>query len=196
MRGILTIACALALCTTTVRAEPADPQAKAAARQVLIALRVLAYDKALAERTSGGVVTIVVVSSGRAASREERARWLAGFALLPHVKVGGRSVRVVALDLGSEAALDAQLAKHGPALMIVASDLGAATDGLRKLARARKIITLSRREDAVRGGLAIGLISGHERDEIVINLEASRAQGARFGAGLLQLARLVEEGSP
>jgi hypothetical protein len=33
-------------------------------------------------------------------------------------------------------------------------------------------------------------------NEIVINREAARAEGAKLGAGLLQLARLVDGGAP
>ncbi len=195
MRWILAIACVLALGTTAVGAEPAPAEAKADARQVLIVLRVLAYDKALADRNPGDLVTIAVMASSREASRTERARWLAGFALLPKVKVAGRSVRVVSIDVRTDT-LEAQLAQHAPALVIVPSDLGAGTPALHEITRARKILTLTRREDAVRGGLAIGLIAGDGRDEIVINLDVSRAQGARFGAGLLQLARLIERDAP
>ena len=43
----------------------------------------------------------------------------------------------------------------------------------------------------VEGGLAIGVDMKGDRPEIVINLAASRAEGAELNAHLLKLARVV-----
>jgi hypothetical protein len=118
---------------------------------------------------------------------------VAGFALMPKVKVGGRAVKVHAVDFESEQALDAVAAAHRPAAVIALADLGAELPAVRRVARARKALTFSRHEGAVREGIAVGLIAADDKDEIVINLAAARAEGVRFDAGLLQLARLVDE---
>jgi hypothetical protein len=190
IRATIALLCLLA--TASAHAEPTDAEAKASARQVLIALRILAYDKALAERRPGDTVTIIIVSGGSVAGRAERERWQAGFALVPKVKVGGRSVRVVALDYGSREAFDAALAKHAPAAVIVAHDLEGRLSDIRAVVRARRCLSIGG-ERALRAGLSVAVVPGHERDEILINLEASRAEGVRFAAGLLQLAKIVEE---
>jgi len=62
---------------------------------------------------------------------------------------------------------------------------------LAALTRARKVLTLSTREAEVVKGLAVGVVHGSSRDEIVINLPAATAEGVKFDAGLLQLARSV-----
>ena len=178
------------------RAEVPEAEAKAFARLGLIALRVLAYDKNLAARASGGEVTIVVVSGSTPAARRERERWVAGFALMPKVKVGGRAVRIHAVDFESEQAFDELAAAQRPAAVIALPDLGAELPAVRRVARARKALTFARHEGAVREGIAVGLIASDDKDEIVINLGAARAEGVRFDAGLLQLARLVEGGGP
>jgi hypothetical protein len=188
-RALLVLLCLLA--TTTAHAEPTEGEAKASARQVLITLRILAYDKALAERHPGDAVTIAIVSGSSAAGRAERERWQAGFALVPKVKVGGRMVRVIAFDYGSRAAFDAALAKHAPAAVIVAHDLEAFAD-IRKVTRARHTLSIAGHR-ALRAGLSVAVVPREERDEILINLEASRAEGVRFAAGLLQLAKIIED---
>jgi hypothetical protein len=173
-------------------AEPSSDDAKASARQVLIALRILAYDKTLAERHTGDAVTIVVVSSASQDGRAERAWWAAGFVLLPKVKVSGRPVRVVTLEFDTEAKFATAIAPHAPVAIFVTSELDAELEAIVRVARTRKAVTLARYERAMRAGIAVGLIAGQERDEILINIESTRASGARFGAGLLQLARLVD----
>ncbi len=184
----------LLLISTMAHAEPTEAEAKTSARRVLIALRILAYDKALAERNVGDTVTIAIVSTSTAIGRAERERWQAGFALVPKVKVGGRAVRIVAFDYDSRKAFGAALAKHAPAAVIVAPDLDARIPEIRTETRARHVVSIST-ERALRAGLSVAIVPRQERDEILINLEASRAEGARFAAGLLQLAKLVE-GSP
>lgn len=182
----------LLILARSAHAEPSEAEAKASARQVLIALRILAYDKALAERSPGDTVTIAIVSSSTDAGRAERDRWQAGFALVPKVKVGGRAVRIVSLDYGSRKTFSEALAKHHPAAVIVASDLDAKVPEIRIETRARHTISIST-ERALRAGMSVAIVPRKERDEIWINLEASRAEGARFAAGLLQLAKIVED---
>lgn len=190
---VFIVACLLTLVAATpALAGHSEAEAMDSARRVLIAMRVLAYDKALVERNPGPTVTIVILSTSSVESRSERELWQDGFALVPKIKVGGRPVRVVPLDFGSQKAFEAALAKLAPAAVIVGSDLTSELDAVEKVTRGRRVLTISRREDAVRGGLGMALVAGEQRDEIVINLEATRSEGVRFGAGLLQLARIVE----
>jgi len=186
----IAIACLLGL-PRVARGEPDDADAEASARRVLIALRVLAYDKALDERTSAEVAIVVLLSRNNQVSHAERARWQTGFALLPKVKVGGRPVRIVAVDFESGHSLDALLGAVAPTAMIVMSDLIHEVPAVRVASRAHHVLTIAAREELVRAGLAVGLVAGREHEEIVIDLEAARGEGVRFGAGLLQLARLV-----
>lgn len=191
-------ACTIALALVVTARAPAfadgvrDEEAARAARQALIVLRVLAYDKELVTRAPGDTVTVLVVSGATAADRADRMRWTAGFGLLPKVKVGGRGIRVRSVDYGSASAFAAALAEHRPAAVIVGEGIASATVELRRATRAARALTFSVREPDVRAGLAIGLVPARERDEIVINLEAARAEGAKLSAGLLQLARLVD----
>jgi hypothetical protein len=185
----------LAIAVRSARADEGESDETASARRALIVLRILAYDKELGARAPGDELVVFVVAGPNPASRIERERWQAGFALLPKVKAGGRPVRALPVDYRDAAAFDALVALHHPAAMIVTEGLGFAASALQRVARARHVVAVSTRESEVRGGFAIGLVAGDSRDEIVINLEAAREQGARFGAGLLQLARIVE-GTP
>lgn len=192
-RIIATLCIVVLLGTRSVAAAPSEAEAAASARWVLIALRVLAYDKTIATRKPGDTVTIGLLAGSKAGGQKERELWQAGFAKLPRVKVGGRPVRVVMLDYKSEQAFEAALVKHAPAAVIVSSDLVGEQPAIRKITRARDVLTLTQREQAVQAGFAVGLVAGQERAEIIVNIEAAREEGVRFGAGLLQLARLVDE---
>jgi hypothetical protein len=187
---------ALAVVLGTARADEGDDDETAAARRALIVLRMLAYDRDLATRSPGSEVVVFIVAGPDKRGRAEREIWRSGFALLPRVKVGGRPVRAVPIDYEDAAELDALAARHHPAAMIVTAGLAGEASALRRVAGTRQVIAVSLREAEVRDGYAIGLIAGDKRDEIAINLAAARAEGARFGAGLLQLARIIDAGEP
>ncbi len=190
---VIALVVSLLLLGGVARAEPSDAEAKAAGRQALIALRILAYDKQLAERCPGATVTIALVSSPTPEGRAMRERFEAGLAMMPKAKVGGRAIKIVSFDAGPEKAISAALAAKTPGAMLVVDDIGDKLVALKTAARANQVLSISLRESDVARGLSVGIIAARERDQIVINLEASKAEGARFGAGLLQLARLVTE---
>lgn len=175
-------------------ADVSEQDAKQAGRRALVVLRVLAYDKALAARSKEPEVVVLLVAKG-SAGRVERERWRAGFALLPSVRVGGRPVRVIDADY-AEGTFDKLVAAQHPAVVIVMSDVADDPSGVIRVTRAHHALTFSPSERAVRAGLAVALVPAAERDEIFINLDAARAEGARFGAGLLQLVTLVDESEP
>jgi YfiR/HmsC-like len=190
-----TLVAAMLLIATLVRitaAEPTDAGTEVAARQMLIAVRVLSYDKSLADRVRDTVVTIALVSSATPDGRSVRARFAAAFALMPKLKVGGKPVRVVTFDIALRKTLEPALAANRPRMVVVVDDLGDQLAVVSDIARARAILTVSLREADVARGISVGVVQAGERNEILINIEAARSQGVRFGAGLLQLARLVD----
>jgi hypothetical protein len=109
------------------------------------------------------------------------------------VKAGGRLIRTSALEVTSESAFDLAIAQQRPALVLVAGTADIAM--VRRVTRRRQALSFSMREGDVRAGVAFGLVVSEDGNEIVVNLVAARAEGAKLGAGLLQLARLVDEGS-
>jgi hypothetical protein len=165
---------------------------KPARRDVLVFLRVLAYDKQLARRADEAVVVAVVYPTTTAGGRERDA-WMAAFGEVKKVKVAGRPVIAVSLGFHDAAGLERTMADLAPAAVIVCGGLDAAVTDLRTVTRRHHVLSFSRAERDVRAGLAVAVVAGASRDEIVINLAAARAEGAKLDARLLQLARLVEE---
>jgi hypothetical protein len=162
-------------------------------RRALVMLRVLAYDNQLGER-AGDEIRIVIVYPAGDGGAAERARWTAAFASARKLKVDGRPVVVSAHKFETASSLGSVLhdlhavalfACDGLAKAIAVGDLATVT-------RANKVLSFSTREREVVKGLAVGIVPGAQRDEIVVNLRAATAEGARFDAGLLQLARSVE----
>jgi YfiR/HmsC-like len=162
-------------------------------RRALVMLRVLAYDKQLTQRSGNDLRVIVVYPSGDAGAAE-RERWMAAFGKVRKVKVDGRSVVVAAHQFESGVALDKVLDTLHPAALVACDGLLKQIAGakLASLTRSRKVMSFSTREADVVSGLSVGVVAGKSRDEIVVNLGAATAEGVKFDAGLLQLARSIK----
>jgi len=175
----------IALAAASVAADTNDD------RRALVMLRVLAYDKQLSQRV-GDDVRVVVAYTADDAGIAERTRWITAFAKASKITVNGRPVIVVPHRVDSADEL-ARALDHSAALLVC--------DGLTRalsvttiatLTRNHRVLSISTREADVVAGLTVALVPGKQRDEIVVNLAAARAEGVKFDAGLLQLAREVK----
>lgn len=182
------VALALALgLVGSARADASDD------RRALVMLRVLAYDNHLRERTADEVGVVIVYPPGDAGAAE-RARWTSAFANARKLKVDGRPVVVTAHRFENARTLDRALRDLHAVALIACDGLTRAitVDDLAALTRAHRVLSFSTREREVVKGLAVGIVPGTTRDEIVVNQRAATAEGVKFDAGLLQLARTVE----
>jgi hypothetical protein len=163
-------------------------------RRALVVLRVLAYDKNLSVR-AGSEVRILVVHPEGEDGAAERAHWVESFDGIRKLKVGGRSVVVTTHEVESATGLAEELDAVKPAAIVVCNGVAneIAIDRLAALTRASKALSITTRETEVVGGLAVGIVPGKTRDQIVVNTSAAVAEGVKFDAGLLQLARTVKE---
>src|SRR5262245_9926799 len=184
----LAAAALVAVLATPARGDAIDD------RRALVVLRVLAYDLHLDRRT-GDEVRIVVAYPPGDAGAAERTRWVTAFAAARKLKVAGRAVVVSAYRVDSIEGFERTVGKlHATA--VIACDGIARTLGLAQLAavtRAHQALSFTARESEVVKGLAVGIVPGKTRDEIVVNLDAAAAEGVKFDAGLLQVAHTTED---
>jgi len=183
----------LAVLLTAAAANSASADA-ADDRRALVMLRVLAYDTHLADRIGDEVRFVVVYGDGEDGAAEAR-RWTTAFGNVRKIKVAGHTVVVTAVKFESPAALTRTLSGLRAAALLSCDGLGKsiAAPALASITRARRVLSFATREGDVVKGLAVGIVRGDDRDEIVVNLTAIAAEGVKFDAGLLQLARSVKE---
>jgi len=190
MAGRVALTIAVVIVCVLVSSSPATADA-IDDRRALVMLRVLAYDKQLSQRV-GDRARVVVAYVADDAGAAEGARWIAAFSKASKVKVNGIPVVVVPYRLESTDGL-ARALEHSAALIACDGLTRALPVGtLAKLTRGKRVLSFATRETDVAAGLAVAIVKGKERDEIVINLRAAQAEGVKFDAGLLQLAREVK----
>jgi len=62
-----------------------------------------------------------------------------------------------------------------------------------KVARARDIRTMTGVQEYVRRGLSVAISARNDRPQIILNLDAARAEGAAYQAQLLRLTNIVRD---
>lgn len=188
--GLLIAALAGLLPHGAVAQEVAVPVAV----QIPILVKILNFDRALPGR-AGGRLVVGVLFQGRyrtsANVADEVCRSLRELA--PSAFGGLESLErsCVAIDLDATPALDSAIKRQRVQVLYVSPLRAFPLGDIIAISRAGQITTLTGVPRYVETGLAIGLDMKRERPEIVINLAASRAEGADLTAHLLKLARVV-----
>ena len=160
-------------------------------RQVLILTRALAYDGNLKARAGADLLIAVVGKPGNAASDELASTMGKAFRALGNVKVQGLAVRAMQLAYKDAAGLTAAIEAQGIDALYVCPGLDAELMGIFEATRKLKVITMASRQDYVQRGLSLGVFAIDGKPTILVNLAASKSEGAAFGSDLLRLAKVI-----
>jgi len=163
--------------------------------QVPILVKILNFDRNLAGRAGGRLVVGVLFQSRYRTSANVADEVCLALQRLPAGALGAMDLSCVAIDLDATSALDSALKRNRVQVLYVSPLRAVALGDVTAVSRAAGITTLTGVPRYVETGLAIGLDMKGERPEIVINLAASRAEGADLTAHLLKLARVVGDGA-
>ena len=152
--------------------------------QVPLVVKILSFDQARSEASEPLVVGVVFQSRNRTSAgvAEDVLAQLAA----------ARGIRVVSIDLDEIRDLQAAVQEARARALYVAPLRAVAVANLVSVTRSMQAVSFTGVPRYVEEGLAVGLEVSGGRPRIVINLAASRAEGARFSAQLLKLVRLTD----
>ena len=160
-------------------------------RQVELLVRVLQFDRNLEGQAPDELVVAIVYQSRFRASLTAHDAALAG---LEQSRMGDRPIRCVSVELEEHVSAAAALAASGAAVAYVAPLRATDLKDIVSATRALGILSSTGVPEYVDAGIAIGISLRGERPEILVNLDASLAEGARLSSELLQLSRVVTTG--
>jgi hypothetical protein len=175
------------------RALAAQEVAVPVAIQIPILVKILNFDRNLTGRAGARLVVGVLFQSRYRTSANVADEVCRALQVLPAGALGAMELSCVAIDLDATPALDSALKQNRIQVLYVSPLRAVPLADVTAVSRAAGITTLTGVPRYVETGLAIGLDMKGERPEILINLAASRAEGADLTAHLLKLARLVGE---
>ena len=152
--------------------------------QVPLLLKILAFNRSLGDAADTLVVGIVFQHRNRAsAAVGDEVRGL--------LAAAARPIRVVAIDLDETRDLRGTLLRESVRVVYVAPLQAVAVSTVTEATRGERVVSVTGVPRYVEQGVAVGIDLSDSRPRIVINLAASRAEGADFSAELLKLARLA-----
>lgn len=180
----------VALSALLLFAAPA--RAQDAAQHAALVLRILSYDRNLPSRSSNQVTVLVLYRSGDRNSEAEHRRMITAINQLSgRVRVAGRPARAIGVAYTNRAALVGAMRSENAAAVFVCSGLGGSVADISGAAREAHTLSMSRDGDSVRSGLGVGLVERGAQVQLVVNLRAVEAEGARLDAAVLRLAELI-----
>ena len=164
-----------------------------ASTQTSILLKVLSYDRKLPARVSGVVKIALVFRPGDPASEATRQNVGAAFDLASaHFNVAGLTVKTFAVAYTTIAKLEADLVQEKTTAVYLCDGLTDEVRSIVKLTQAHSIVSFGVTDAYVKAGVSVAVAKRGSRPAIVINLKASRAEGADLDSNLLRLAEIVE----
>jgi hypothetical protein len=185
-----TLLCAAVAAATGVR--PALASELSPKQLAVMLLRILAYDRNVRARSNGKSAPIVVLylegNQGSEAMQGDVSNALDD--LTSSVSVGGLRLQVSSIAYSSANDLDNKIAALRPVAIFVCTGLADSVPSISAVARRRSVLTMTMTTTYLKSGLSIGLSRGEDRLNILVNLPASRAEGADLDAALLRLAEV------
>jgi hypothetical protein len=161
-------------------------------QQVLILSRALVYDDNFKERVGQEVRIAILSRPGHAASEASAAAMFKAWKGVGNLKLAGLPLRVSALVFKDAASFGPSLASEAIDVLYLCPGLEANLAEIIELTRKRQVVTVGSREDYVKRGVALGVFLVNTRPTIMINLPASKIEGASFSSDLLRLATVIK----
>ena len=160
--------------------------------QIPLLYKILSFDRNFTARAGDQVVIAIIYQSGFRASvvAREQIEDALGHTASPF---GTRSLRWVAIEVGSGSTLEQALREHEADVIYVTPLRGVDLDVIADAARRSRLMTFTGIPPYVERGLSVGVGIEQERPMIIINLAAARAEGADYTAQLLRVSRVIGE---
>ena len=156
--------------------------------QLSLFLKVMTFDRNLEKRAGEKLVLAVAFQSDNRTSSRARTDVVA--ALSGITRVGTLDFEVIGIDLDRQD-LGTELRDHKVAFLYVTPLRAMDLDELIHAARAAGVSTITGVPGYVEEGLSVGVRLQADRPRLMINLEASKLEGADYKAELLKLAQLI-----
>lgn len=160
--------------------------------QVPVLLKVLAFDRRIADARGEKLVVGVLYQSGFRLSSTVKDRVMDALSRAGSSGPANRPLNVVAVDADGKENLEKALTSLGVKVLYVTPLRAFDLPSLVAATRRSRTLTMTGVPEYVEAGLSVGLDLRQDRPRILVNLRAARAEGADLAAPLLVLATAVE----
>jgi hypothetical protein len=161
-------------------------------RQASILARALTYDANLLQRANGEVTLLVLYRPSDAADQKISEDVERAFRALASIKILGLALRVLRQPFTTADALSRYTKAEAVDAYYVCPGLDRNLTEIKGLSRKNAVLTMGSRQEQLTSGLSLGVFYLDGKSTIVVNVAASREEGAAFGSDLLRLAKVIK----
>jgi len=155
-------------------------------------VRVISHDRNFEKRFRGKVKVGVLFRETDAASKAMGDLMVRELRAVDPYVFGDHGLEVAAIELDADASVAEAISAKGSRVVFVCVGLDDVLPEVVALARSKRVFTIGATVEYVTEGLSFAVEVVNGKPKVVINLAASRAEGTKFTAQLLKLARLVD----
>jgi YfiR/HmsC-like len=182
-------ACVLGMISMSLSARAADLPANF---QSLFLLRILAYDRNLKTRAGDAVSILVIYQDGNDASDAMKGEIVRAVTkVAKDTQVSGLPVRISAVAYADATGLDAAITSAKASALYLCPGLDASLGAIADVTHRRSVLSFTGVEPWVTKSVAIGLVARESKPAVIVNLAASKAEGADLDPALLRLAEVI-----
>ena len=159
--------------------------------QLNVLLKALTFDRNLKEHRGERLTIGIVYQALYKKSLQSKNELIEAFKTIPIKEIFGYSLHVVPIDLRLIGLEEAVATQDVSILYITPLD----SYDIRKISevsRRKGVITISGVPQYSEQGIAVTVSKKGETPQIIINLDAARAEGADFSSQLLKMAKIVD----
>jgi len=160
-------------------------------RRAVILTRALAYDGNLTARAGSAVAIGVLFKKGDAGDEAAADKMAKAFGALDKIRVQGLPLHVVKVAWTGADALAGAIAADGIDAVYVCPQVEHDGAAVRDLTRKRHVVSMSATAGGVAEGFSLSVSGDGGKVTILVNLPASKAEGAAFSSELLRLAKVT-----
>jgi len=165
-------------------------------RQTYLLVRALGYNDSLRAHAKGEVAIAILFKSGDPRSQADATNLAAALGDMEGTRIQGMGFQVRVISYVPKAGIKTALTGPPVNVLYLCDGLESYLDEITDLTRRQNILTVAGNEAMVVRGAGLGIISNKQGESpIVINLRATRKEGASFGSDLLRMARVVRDES-
>lgn len=159
--------------------------------QVPIFLKILTYDRSLETRVRDTIHIGILCFPKDIRSTKNRDAIIENLKLNKDKTINGFPFDFVEIGFSTEAELQKIIENKHISFLYITSNSVYIPEAIPKIARAKKILTITGRADYVNRGISVGLNAQNGAPQILVNLDSARAEGTDFSASLLKLCKIV-----
>jgi len=153
--------------------------------------RALVYDGNLKERAGVSIAIAVLYSRSDGDSTRSAEHMAAALKTLELTKILDLPVTTHLFEVDTAEALEKAVLTHGIDAFVVCPCLEKKRQLIKSVSEKRKVITFGVTSAQVRAGLSIAVYQEDGKSKILVNLPASRTEGAAFTGDLLRLSEVI-----